>query len=166
MPDSPTIHPPQRASSKKHRPHSIVAPPIVRATAALAWLVAAICFMRAAVSWNQGGEQFTDAVFFLGIGGGAAYLGMALPRRVVSAWRACRQLARTAGTINMVVLPALIVACLLAVGFRLWSGVDPALPDWSLKLSAAVAATALPWAFYHALGDNRVRSWFCAVDCR
>ena len=166
MPDSPSTYPPQRSSSKRHQPASIVAPPAVRASAALAWLVAAFCLLRAATLWYGDVRDFADAVFFLGMGGGAAYLGMALPRRVVSAWRTCRQLAAATGTINMVVLPALVVAGGIAVGFRLWSGLDPALADWTVKLCVAGAAAALPWMFYHALGDDRVRSWFCAVDCR
>jgi hypothetical protein len=166
MTDSPSTHTPQRSSSKRHRTASIVAPPVVRASAALAWLVSAFCMLRAASLWLGDVRDFADAVFFLGMGGGAAYLGMALPRRVVSAWRTCRQLAAATGTINMVVLPALVVAGGLAVGFRLWSGLDPSLADWAVKLCVAAVAAALPWMFYHALGDDRVRSWFCAVDCR
>jgi hypothetical protein len=162
----PATHQSHRHSTKKHYAEPIFAPPIVRATAALAWLVSAVCFIRAASLWFGGVQEFADSVFFLGLGGGAAYLGLALPRRVVSAWRTCRDLAAATGTINMVVLPALVVAGALAVGFRLYSGLDPSLADWTVKLCVAAVATAVPWMFYHALGDDRVRSWFCAVDCR
>ena len=166
MSEPPAFDSPLRSSSKKHYTEPTAAPRTVRASAALAWLVAAVCFVRAASLWFGGVQDFADSVFFLGLGGGAAYLGLALPRRVVSAWRTCRQLAAATGTINMVVLPALVVAGGLAVGYRLWSGVDPALADWTVKLCVAAVATAVPWMFYHALGDDRVRSWFCAVDCR
>ncbi|WP_146441356.1 hypothetical protein [Botrimarina colliarenosi] len=157
----------QKHSRKTHRSKSsLAAPPLVRATAALAWFVAALCCLHATTLWHSKTGEFSDVVYFLGLGGGAAYLGMTLPRRVVSAWRSCRQLAAATGTINMVILPSLVVAGMIGIGYRLWLGVDPAVADWVTKLSAAAAATAIPWAFYHVLGDVRVRTWFCAVDCR
>lgn len=139
----------------------------MQATAALAMLAATVCIVQAGNIWmHQGPGGAADALFFLGLGSGAAYFGMVLPRRVVSAWRACRQLAAAAGTINMVVLPSLIVACLITLGFSLWQGLEVSHAQWASTLFGAGAATALPWVFYHALGDDRVRGWFCVADCQ
>lgn len=128
----------------------------------MAWLAAAFSLGIAAKTWYGGSDPF-GSLFFLGLGGGATYLALALPRRVTSAWRACRELASAIGTIHMVVLPSLAIAWLLAVVAGDW---DAYLTARTQSLIAAAAATALPWALYHALSDERVRSWFAIADCQ
>jgi len=140
-------------------------PGAVRATSAMAWLVAGLAFLRAGALW-AGEDAVATATFFLGLGGGAAYLAMALPRRVVSAWRACRRVASAVGTINLVVLPSLVIGWAIAVGYGLWAGLDVSPAQRTQAVLAGAAATATPWAFYYALGDPRVRSWFCIADYR
>lgn len=153
MPDPPAIH---------FAPQTSADAP-TRALAAMAWLAAAFALGAAAMTWTSGRDA-TAAMFYLGLGSGAAYLAMALPRRITSAWRACRELASAIGTIHLVVLPSLAIGWAIALAMGAWGGWDISPAQRTQALAAAGAATALPWAFYYALGDARVRSWFCVAD--
>lgn len=139
---------------------------LVKTVAAMSWFVCAICCIKAFGLAISGPDGLMRGSFFLGVAGGAGYLGAVLPRKVVSAWLVCRRVAAAVGTVNMVVLPSIIVACAIGIGVTLWRGGDVPVQLWATTLAAAGVATATPWAFYHLLGDERVRSCFCAVDCR
>lgn len=135
----------------------------IQTLAALSWLAGALAIVCAGTAWSSG-ANVVGAMFFLGLGGGTIYLALALPRRVVSAWRACRQLMSAIGTIQLVVLPSLAIGWAITFMVGPWGGWDASPAVRTQALAAAGAATALPWAFYHLLSDHRVRTWFCLAD--
>lgn len=153
MPDPPFKYEPRKAPSESP----------VRTLAALSWLAAALAVVSAGATWSSGTDS-AGAMFYLGLGSGAAYLAMALPRRIVSAWRACRHLMSAIGTIQLVVLPSLAIGWVITFMVGPWGSWDASLAVRTQALAAAGAATALPWAFYHLLSDHRVRTWFCIAD--
>lgn len=140
-------------------------PPVLKAIAGIAWLVFAYSLMCAGAAFLAPHQHPVDAGFLIGLAGGSAYLALMIPRRVTSAWKACRSVAAVSGTVNLIVLPAMLMlwAFGLALGYSF--GIEVAHAEWVRILASAAAATALPWAFYFALDDPRVRSWFCLADC-
>ena len=140
-------------------------PPVLKATAGIAWLVFAYSLLCASPAFLDPASSTIDARFLVGLAGGSAYLALMLPRRVTSAWKTCRSIAAVSGTVNMVVLPALLMLWGFGITLGYSFGVEVAHAEWVRILASAAAATALPWAFYFALDDPRVRSWFCLADC-
>ncbi len=140
-------------------------PPVLRAIAGIAWLVFAYSLLCASSALLTPNEHAIDAGFLVGLAGGSAYLAQMLPRRVTSAWKACRSVAAVAGTVNLIVLAAMLMLWAFGLALGVSFGIEIAHAEWVRILASAAAATALPWAFFFALNDPRVRSWFCLADC-
>lgn len=133
----------------------------VRASAAIAWLIAALALTRAATEAVSPTGCVACTAGLIGFGAWAAYLGMALTRRVGDAWRCCREIARFAGLVNVGLVPAVVVAALLLEPTGVieglgWRTVDSLAAIGTLLLVVGVA----PAAVYFALGSTEARSWF------
>lgn len=136
-------------------------PWVVRATAAIAWLVATLALVGVAAEAGNPAQGLADVVFWVTLASGAAYLGMALCRRTRVAWLACLRIALGCGVANTVVL-AVLVGCLLA-------GVESAAIErfapavgWE-SIAALVALAGVPWLLFFGLRGPSVRAWIAAA---
>ncbi|MEN0109214.1 MAG: hypothetical protein AAF805_00680 [Planctomycetota bacterium] len=137
----------------------------VRASAAIAWLIASLALARAASEAVAPTGCVACAAGLIGFGAWAAYLGMALTRRASDAWRCCREIARFAGLVNVGLVPAVVVAALLlgptgVIEGLGWQTIDSLASLATLLLVVGVA----PAAVYFALGSAEARSWFGVGD--
>ncbi|MEO1065585.1 MAG: hypothetical protein AAFZ07_29590, partial [Actinomycetota bacterium] len=66
-------------------------PSVVNTTASLAWATSAFAFSVGGVRWASPQGDFIDAVLCLVVGGGAAYLALALRRKVTFALEASQR---------------------------------------------------------------------------
>lgn len=151
------------ARQRKAEPRSETLVWSVKATAALAWLVATMAIVAGGSRWLSADGRWSDLAFGIALGSGAAYLGMALTRQAVFAWDACRRIAVATGAINAITLPAFLIAWLGSLAFPQGT----ATLDYHtqvLLLATAVVATATPWAIYFALDGDTVRRWIGEAD--
>lgn len=136
-------------------------PPIsVHAVAAIAWLVACLCFVIAAGRYGSWG----DVTFYTVLGGWAAYLGLALTRGVTYAWKACRLVTLLTVGFN-VMFSGCMTMLLLADTYGLRD--PPFNVSWDRTLAFmgfAVVMTVGPLAIFKALSQGSVKRWFGLED--
>ena len=140
------------------------APSIVNTTATLAWATSAFAFSVGGVRWATPQGDFIDAVLCLVVGGGAAYLALALRRKVRFALEASQRITFAAGVANGVMLPLAIAACARGVSFGVWPPGSATSSQIALAAAIALLATATPWGIYRSLRTRRVRSWFGVTE--
>lgn len=139
-------------------------PSIVNTTATLAWATSAFAFSVGGVRWASPQGDFVDAVLCLVVGGGAAYLALALRRQVPYALEASQRIAFAAGVANGVMLPLAIAACSRGVTLGLWPEHKATASQVALGAAVALLATATPWGVYRSLRTKRVQRWFRAGE--
>lgn len=135
------------------------APATVHTIAAIAWLLAAFCFVVAADRFNS----WSDVTFFTVLGGWSAYLGLALTRGVRYAWAACRLIAF--GTVGFNIV---FSCCMTALLFADAAGLRD--PPFNVPLDRTLAfvgfamvMTIGPLAIFKALGQGSVKRW-CGLE--
>lgn len=136
----------------------------VRATAALAWLLATLCFAMGGSHWLSADGTFGDLAFAVLMGTGAAYLGMSLTRKAAFAWHVCRKVALFSGAINTVTMPLFLIAWAAGAVLTPFSVPDVSASTRAIMLLTAFISTVTPWAVFVALGDDRVRRWIDAEE--
>lgn len=141
-------------------PPSRRTPISVHAVAAIAWLVACLCFVIAAERF----DSWSEVTFYTVLGGWAAYLGIALTRGVTYAWKACRLVTVLTVGFN-VVFSSCMTMLLLADAYGLRD--PPFNVPWDRRLAFvgfAMVMTVGPLAIFKALGQGSVKRWFGLED--
>lgn len=135
-------------------------PSVVNTTASLAWATSAFAFSVGGVRWASPQGDFIDAVLCLVVGGGAAYLALALRRKVTFALEASQRITFAAGVANGVMLPLAIAACSKGMSLGVWPPGTATSSQIALGAAIALLATATPWGIYRSLRTKRVQNWF------
>ncbi|TWT43329.1 hypothetical protein [Botrimarina hoheduenensis] len=139
---------------------------VIATTGRLAWATSAFAFSVGGTRFVSPQGEALDAILGIVVGGGAAYLALALhrvPRAVVGAAR----IALVAGIANGLMLPVVVVACVGGMDSAQWLGVGASDSQRILVASGGMlivlVAVATPWCFYWALRSRYARRWFAGA---
>lgn len=139
---------------------------VIATTSRLAWATSCFAFSVGGMRFVSPGGEPVDAILGFMVGGGAAYLALALnrvPEAVVGAMR----IAVVAGVANGLMLPLAVFACIGGTAATDWLGLEASLNDRTLAamigLGVALSAAVAPWLFYFTMRTRHVRQWFDAA---
>lgn len=139
---------------------------VIETTGRLAWATAAFAFSVGGMRFVSPEGEALDAVLGLVVGGGAAYLAIALnslPEAIAGASR----IAWIAGFANGLMLPLTIIACVGGTRLTNLVGVgateDGRVIAATIGVSVALIAAAAPWLLYWSLKSRHTRKWFAGA---
>lgn len=130
--------------------------------AAIAWFAAAFCVSTAGVKWFSPGGDIGDAMFALVLGGAAAFLALALRRRLLHVLRTCRRVALFSGMLNGLLLHSVLTTFIVGLLVSPVGSLSELPRHQFDTLIVATLSTFVPWAAYWVLREERVRAW-CAT---
>ena len=117
--------------------------------------------------WISPEGTTVDAMLGFAVGGGAAFLAIAL-NRVPQALEDASRIAFAAGVANGVMLPMAIMVCMSGVPQSSIANNLVSDANWAfaavIGLAIVLSVLVTPWACYVTLRLRRVRYWFGAVE--